>query len=135
MGKRKQNSSTRVVSKDNLKSRNVPVDIDTILSKMEEEMEKFRVTTLKGVAEKTRDPFRVLIGCIISLRTKDEVTHEASNRLFDVADTPLKMSKLNEEEIEKLIYPAGFYRNKSKQIKEIAIKLTEDYSSQVPKNI
>jgi endonuclease-3 len=135
MGKRKQNSSSKVITKKNLKSGNVSVDIDTILVKIEEEMDKFRVTTLKDVAEKTRNPFRVLIGCIISLRTKDEVTHKASNRLFNVADTPIKMSKLKEEEIEKLIYPAGFYRNKSKQIKEIATQIAEDYSSQVPKSI
>ncbi|OLS22708.1 MAG: Ultraviolet N-glycosylase/AP lyase [Candidatus Heimdallarchaeota archaeon LC_3] len=111
------------------------IDIENFLSTIETEMEKFRVTTLKNVAKKTRDPFRVLIGCIISLRTKDEVTHEASTRLFNVADSPTKMSNLSEEDIEKLIYPAGFYRNKAKQIKEIAKQLAEEHNSKVPKSI
>lgn len=67
-----------------------------------------------------RDPFRVLISCLISLRTKDEVTLEASIRLFEQADTPEKMVNLSEEQIAKLIYPASFfYKTKSTTIKKI----------------
>lgn len=135
MAKRKGNFTKETTKKVSGKLEGKAIDINLILSIIETEINKFRVTTLKSVAEETKDPFRILIGCIISLRTKDEVTHEASNRLFDVADTPLKMSKLEPEIIEKLIYPAGFYRNKSKQIKEIATLLVEDYNSRVPNEI
>lgn len=62
------------------------------------------------------DPYRVLVSCILSLRTKDKTTIEASNRLFKVADDPRSMLKLNENRIRKLIYPVGFYRNKSRVI-------------------
>ena len=55
-----------------------------------------------------REPFKVLISCILSLRTKDTVTYPASARLFKIANTPEKMSKLKPETIEELIYPVGF---------------------------
>ena len=65
------------------------------------------------------DPFRILIGCVISLRTKDEVTYPATDRLFERASSPQKMLRLREATIAKLIYPAGFYRRKAGQIRAI----------------
>ncbi|OGM02124.1 endonuclease III [Candidatus Woesearchaeota archaeon RBG_13_36_6] len=82
-----------------------------------------------------RDPFKVLISCIISLRTKDEVTYPASKRLFKLADTPKKMRKLTEKQIAKAIYPAGFYKTKAKRIKQIAKQLYENQNSKVPDSI
>lgn len=79
-------------------------------------------------------PFTTLISCILSLRTKDEVTDEASVRLLSKYDTPEKLVKVSEEEIKKLIYPVGFYKTKSKRIKEISRTLIEKYSGKVPKN-
>jgi endonuclease-3 len=64
-----------------------------------------------------------LISTILSLRTKDQTTAQASDRLFKVADTPEKILKLSEKEIEELIYPVGFYRNKAKIIKEISNRI------------
>jgi endonuclease III len=87
------------------------------------------------IAECGGSPFKVLISCIISLRTKDEITAEASARLFRQADTPEKMICLSEEIISDLIYPAGFYRNKSAQIFEISKRLVYDYSCLVPNEI
>jgi len=86
-------------------------------------------------SQKFSDPFRVLIGCIISLRTKDEVTGPATDRLFDEASTPELISNLNEEKIANLIYPAGFYRNKSVQIKEISRQIYSKFDSNVPDDI
>ena len=87
------------------------------------------------IAECGGSPFKVLVSCIISLRTKDEVTAKASARLFGQADTPEKMICLSEKIISELIYPAGFFRNKSVQIYEISKKLVSDYSSIVPDEI
>ncbi|WP_022851234.1 endonuclease III domain-containing protein [Limisalsivibrio acetivorans] len=81
------------------------------------------------------DPYRVLISTVISLRTKDEVTVTASRKLFEHADSPESMLKLSEEDIAELIYPAGFYRNKSKSIREISQRLIEDYGGEVPDSI
>ncbi len=78
------------------------------------------------------NPFEVLISCIISLRTRDDVTKIASKKLFDLANTPVEMVKLSNETIEKVIYPAAFYRNKAKNIKDISLVLINKYAGVVP---
>ncbi|MCM0083211.1 endonuclease III [Geomonas sp. Red32] len=87
------------------------------------------------VATQDGDPFKVLVSCILSLRTRDQVTAETSGRLFALADTPEKLIHLSVDEIEKAIYPAGFYRNKARQILEISRELVERYGSQVPDDL
>jgi endonuclease III len=87
------------------------------------------------VATQDHDPFKVLISCILSLRTKDQVTAEASARLFALADTPERLSRLDIHEIEAAIYPAGFYRVKAQQIREISRQLAEAYGSRVPDDL
>ncbi|MHC1571474.1 MAG: endonuclease III domain-containing protein [Methanosarcinales archaeon] len=82
-----------------------------------------------------KDPFLVLISCILSQRTKDEVTATASERLFKLAKRPEEMLKLEREVIERAIYPVGFYRKKASQIKEISRELLERYKSEVPDEI
>ena len=67
----------------------------------------------KIAEEQQEDPFQVLIGTMLSAQTKDAVTHAASARLFRVARTPRTMVKLSLSEIERLIYPVSFYRNKA----------------------
>lgn len=84
---------------------------------------------------KKRDPYRVLISCILSLRTQDETTHHASGRLFGLATRPEEMIRLSPEEIQKAIYPVGFYRNKARTILEISRTLIEQYGSRVPNEI
>ena len=79
-----------------------------------------------------KDPFRVLISCILSLRTKDEVTAKATKRLFACARTPAEMLNLTKEVIEAAIYPVGFYHRKAEQILEICRVLIEQYDSRVP---
>jgi endonuclease III len=81
------------------------------------------------------DPFRILIGCVISLRTKDEVTYPATERLFARASDPGAMAKLTEASIAKAIYPAGFYRTKARQIRAISAILRDRHASRVPDTI
>ncbi len=90
---------------------------------------------VSNLAIKSRDPYKILISTILSLRTKDEVTRAASERLFSVASTPEEMLELKDEEIEKLIYPVGFYKRKARTIKEISKILIEKYNSKVPDDI
>jgi len=78
------------------------------------------------------DPWAVLVSTILSLRTKDEVTIVASKRLLEKAPTPAMLFAKKEETIEKLIYPAGFYRNKAAALKKIASILIKQYDSKVP---
>jgi len=78
------------------------------------------------------DPFRVLISCILSLRTRDEVTGVASERLFALADSPQKLVALKEDVIEKAIYPAAFYRKKAETITNLCRELISRYDGAVP---
>ena len=78
------------------------------------------------------DPWAVLASTILSLRTKDEVTILASQRLLEKARNPGELNKLKQTQIEKLIYPVGFYRNKAASLKKIAKILIEQYKSKVP---
>jgi len=75
-----------------------------------------------------------LISCILSLRTKDEITAKASIKLLKKHDTPEKIVRLSTDEIESLIYPVGFYKTKAKRIKAISETLIEKYNSRVPDN-
>lgn len=87
------------------------------------------------LAEERRGPFSILISTLLSLRTKDEVTAEASERLFALAATPEEMLRLSEEEIRRAIYPVGFYRNKAKTIRSICRDLIDRFDSRVPDTI
>jgi endonuclease-3 len=104
---------------------------DWLAQRLRAVREAVRPTTLAKV-ERRRDPFRLLVACVISLRTKDEVTAQASARLFAMASTPVALAKLPESRIAKLIFPAGFYNTKAKQIREIARRIAHDHRGQVP---
>ena len=84
------------------------------------------------IAERENDPYKVLIATLISLRTKDEVTLIASERLFRLAKDPYAMVSLAEEAIQKAIYPAGFYKTKAKNIRLISEILISRYNANVP---
>lgn len=101
---------------------------------LREEIKKFSVPIVSEVAA-DKDPYKVLISCVLSLRTKDEVTKKASLKLFERADTANKMVNLNESEIEKLIYPVGFYKTKAKRIIEMSHKILDEYGGKVPDTI
>jgi endonuclease III len=85
--------------------------------------------------ESDRDPFRILISCLLSLRTKDKTTSEASARLFALAHTPASLLKIPLKKIEKAIYPVGFYRTKAKSIHAICRRLLDVYGGRVPDSI
>jgi endonuclease-3 len=92
-------------------------------------------TVDRFVTENGPDPFRILVSCILSLRTKDEVTYPATERLFAMASDPAGMLRLTPTAIEKAIYPAGFYRTKAKQIRAISEILLSRHGGQVPDTI
>ncbi len=91
----------------------------------------FVIPSVTKIAAKS-DPFLVLVSCLLSLRTKDKTTIEASKRLFKISSNPKSMVKLPRERLEKLIYPVGFYRNKAKTILNISRKLVKSFYSKVP---
>lgn len=79
-----------------------------------------------------RNEYKTLISTLLSSRTKDEVTLKASKRIFKKAPNIKALSRLKAKEIEKLIYPVGFYRTKAKHLKKLAIKILDDFDGQVP---
>ena len=85
--------------------------------------------------ESARDPFRILISCLLSLRTKDKTTSEASARLFALAHTPAGLLALSPRKIERAIYPVGFYRTKAKAIHAISRRLLDVHGGTVPRTI
>jgi endonuclease III len=87
------------------------------------------------IANQTADPFHVLISCLLSLRTKDETTGPAARRLFQLAETPQAMLQLSAKEIEKAIYPVGFYRTKARTILDICRTLIERHGGAVPDDL
>jgi endonuclease-3 len=103
-----------------------------VVKRLEAFRETCRVTTLTEVEQAYRSPFFILVSCIISLRTKDEVTNPASRRLFALARTPQELAALAEEKIAETIFPAGFYRNKARQLKEIGQILSSRHQGRVP---
>lgn len=111
-------------------------DIDKIMKellKVTKSMPMPVVTEIKLVTN--RDAYKILISTMLSLRTKDSTTRDASMRLFEKAGNPKDMLKLSEEEIAKLIYPVGFYRIKAKNILEVSQTIIDDYNGKVPDEI
>jgi endonuclease III len=88
--------------------------------------------SVSAIARSSRSPFHVLISTMISLRTKDDVTFAASERLFAQADTPADVAGMPAERIAELIYPAGFYRTKAGNIREASRILAEQHGGSVP---
>ena len=82
-----------------------------------------------------KDPYLVLIACILSLRTNDRTTYPATLRMLELGKTPEDFAKCDVEALSKAIYPVGFYANKAKQIIELSKVLVEKYNSQVPDEI
>jgi endonuclease-3 len=87
------------------------------------------------ISKKRRDPFQILIATILSLRTKDTTTNKASRELFEKADTPKKILELSIEELERLIYPVGFYHRKAITIRAICERLIEEFDGKVPSSL
>ena len=102
-----------------------------LVRRLERVRDGVRPTTLAEV-ERKRDPFRLLVACVISLRTKDAVTAQASARLFSVAQTAQAVAALPEARIAKLIFPAGFYNTKARQIRAIARRVADEHGGAVP---
>ena len=96
------------------------------------EYPKWNAPVVTLIALHSRDPFLVLISTVLSLRTQDKTTAQASERLFARAKTPFEMGKLGAKVIEELIFPVGFYRQKAAQIIELCERLCREFGGVVP---
>jgi endonuclease-3 len=103
-----------------------------VLRTLRRELPGWNAPIVTFVAMQTRDPFRVLIACLLSLRTKDDTTGPAAERLFALADTPADMLCLSPAQVEQVIYPVGFYRTKGRTILNICRVLMTEHGGRVP---
>ena len=110
-------------------------EIHAAVKILRREVRQWQEPVVGVVARESRDPFRILIACVLSLRTQDRTTAEASRRLFSLAATPKDLLRLPVSRIEKTIYPVGFYRTKAGQIHDICKRLLEVYDGKVPSSI
>ena len=106
-------------------------DLPAVLRKLRKVTKTWRIPALTEISYQL-DPFRVLVSCLLSLRTRDEITKAASKRLFDLADTPQKILQLDPKQVEKAIYPVAFFRNKTLSLYEISETLISHYEGNVP---
>ena len=109
-------------------------DIHAVARILKKEIRQWRVPAV-GVFAESKDPFLVLVSCIISLRTRDAVTLTASERLFARARTPKALAAMKVSDIQKLIYPCSFFRVKAKSLKKLAQDLIARYDGKVPDSI
>jgi len=110
-------------------------DISKVLKRVKRQVKTLKVPWLDEMANMDRDPFRVLVSCILSLRTQDRTTGEASRRLFALAATPEAMAAMSVRDIQKAIYPVGFYRVKARTIKDLSRTIATEYGGKVPDTI
>lgn len=110
-------------------------NIDTFISVLKAEYKSWDAPVITHFANKGINPFCILMSTILSLRTRDEVTAAASNRLFEYAERPEDIVAMGDEKIAKLIYPVGFYPTKSKRLVEISNILINDFNSTVPDSL
>jgi endonuclease III len=110
--------------------------LNKALRRLKKEIAKWKTPAVGLIAERAADrPFETLISTILSLRTKDKVTEEASRRLLDCAPTPEILMNLPTKEIERLIYPVGFYHTKARHLKETCRSLLHDFDGAVPRSM
>ena len=108
---------------------------DALVRQLKKAYARWHPPIVTAIALKRRDPFKVLISTLLSLRTKDEVTALASQRLFTLAVTPIAMQRLPLSRIQKAIYPAGFYKTKARNIRDICRVLLDKYGGKVPSDM
>ncbi|MFC1513173.1 exodeoxyribonuclease III [Thermodesulfobacteriota bacterium] len=113
----------------------MPFDIETILPRLQQIVADYTTPVVDLIAVQTGDPYKVLVATILSARTKDEVTAKAAAKLFQRAPDLASLSQLTEAELEKLIHPVGFFRNKAKYLAQLPEVLHKEFNGQIPNDV
>lgn len=112
-----------------------PEKINNVLTRLSQASKGLNDPLVTRISKTRKDPFQILIATILSLRTKDEMTFKASQRLFTRADTPSDILTIPLEELEEIIFSVGFYRQKARIIHKICKRLIEEYAGNVPDSL
>ncbi|HLG59017.1 MAG TPA: endonuclease III [Vicinamibacterales bacterium] len=107
--------------------------VEKVMRQLAQAITGMELPAVEKISEsQAEDPFQILIATLLSARTQDATTHAASTRLFKRARTPRTMARLSVREIEKLIYPVSFYRNKAEHVQACCQMLVERFRGRVP---
>jgi len=110
-----------------------PKKMPIVMKILEKHFDCRRKTTLNRMKKSEKpDAFKILISCLLSLRTQDKNTEASSKKLFAVADTPVKIIKLPMKKLEKLIFSSGHYKKKARTLKHVSKVLIKKYKGRVP---
>src|SRR5688572_2342830 len=113
-----------------------PRAVERVMQTLAREIDGMELPAIEKISDAHQeDPFKILIGTLLSARTQDATTHAASTRLFRVASTPQAMAALSVKQIETLIHPVGFYRNKAKFVKATAQAVVTRFGGEVPRTL
>lgn len=114
----------------------LPFDIAVVLRRIRKEVEQYADAAMFELRDRKFDSlFQQLVACVISIRTRDEVSLPAALRLFEVAPGPEEISRLDASEIDELIHPATFHTGKARQIHDIAVRTIEDFGGKLPADV
>lgn len=119
-------------SENNNASRTNTKNIPVIMSILEKHFNYTERTTLNRMRKEKQDPFKILISCLLSLRSRDETTEKISNELFKIADTPKRISAIPLKKLEAIIYSTGHYHKKALTLKHVSNELIKRFNSRVP---
>ncbi|MBS3151172.1 endonuclease III [Candidatus Woesearchaeota archaeon] len=111
------------------------VDIGNIYEILKKVVKSYKVPVVDLIKIKTQSHFNVLVATILSARTKDETTIKVCERLFSKVKDAEGLKRLSKKEIEKLIYPVGFYKTKAGYLKELPTVLKEEFDGKIPSDI
>jgi endonuclease III len=118
-----------------MNARILPVDIGAVYQILRREFGKHRVPVVDLIQVQTRDPFKVLVTTILSARTKDRTTAEASRRLYAGVKTPDDLRRMTLDQIRACIYPVGFYKNKARFLRQLPSRLDELFDGRIPDTV
>ena len=108
------------------------MDIDKVLRTLEKEVKNYKVPVAELVEAQTKEPFNVLLATILAARTNDKTTTAVVKKLFKEVKHPKDLRRLSEKDVQDLIYPVGFYRNKARQLKQLGEMLD---SKEIPETM
>ena len=114
-----------------MKEKDTP-EVNRILKK---EYARYDTPVIEFIHAQTKDPFKVLVSTILSARTKDQTTTEVVGRLFKKVKNANDLKKIPLKELEKLVFPAGFFRVKAKHLKQLPAVLEKEFKGKIPEDI
>jgi len=109
-------------------------NIPQVMSILEKHFNYTERTTLNRMRKEHADPFKILISCLLSLRSRDETTEKISNELFQIADTPEKLMKIPLKRLEGIIYSTGHYHKKARTLKHVSSEIINRFNGNVPES-